>query len=47
MRIGVFRKYWDKFKYNKSRREKMIDMFDEADKQIEFYLEDEYVNWKD
>ena len=37
----------NKFKYNKSRREYLIEMFDETDKQIEFFLEDEYVNWRD
>jgi len=47
MRIGVFKRYWDKFKYNKTRREYLINMFDETDKQIEFYLADDYVNWRD
>lgn len=32
MRIGVFKKYWDKFKYNKARREYLIELFDETDK---------------
>jgi len=47
MRIGVFKRYWDKFKYNKTRREYLIGMFDETDKQIEFYLGDDYKNWRD
>lgn len=47
MRIGVFKRYWEKFKYNKSRREYLIEMFDETDKQIEFYLGDGYNNWRD
>jgi hypothetical protein len=47
MRIGVFKRYWDKFKYNKTRREYLIEMFDETDKQIEHYLGDEYKNWRD
>jgi hypothetical protein len=42
MRIGVLKRYWEKFKFNKSRRENMIEMFDESDKQIEFYLGDDF-----
>jgi hypothetical protein len=37
-RIGVFKRYWEKFKYNKGRREVLVEMFDETDKQIEIYL---------
>ena len=47
MRIGIFKRYWDKFKFNKSRRDHLVEMFDETDKQIEFYLEDEFVSWRD
>ena len=47
MRIGVFKRYWDKFKYNKDRREYLIELFDDTDKQIEFYLGDAFVNWRD
>ena len=47
MRIGVFKRYWDKFKYNKRRREYLIDMFDETDEAVAIYLEDDYVNWRD
>ena len=47
MRIGVFKKYWEKFKFNKSRRENMIELFDEADEQVKFYLEDEFRSWRD
>jgi hypothetical protein len=47
MRIGVFKRYWDKFKYNKSRREYLINLFDDTDKQIEFYIGDDYKNWRD
>ena len=47
MRIGVFKRYWDKFKFNKTRRQYLIELFDETDKQIEFYLGDEYKNWRD
>ena len=32
MRIGIFKRYWDKFKFNKKRREKLVEMFDETDK---------------
>ena len=31
MRIATFKRYWDKFKYNKTRREKLVLMFDESD----------------
>jgi len=31
MRIGVFKKYWNKFKYNKKKREMLVQMFDDAD----------------
>ena len=40
MRIGIFKRYWDKFKFNKRRRELLSEMFDETDKQVEFYLGD-------
>ena len=46
-RIGIFKRYWDKFKFNKKRREKLVAMFDETDEQIEFYLIDDFVSWKD
>lgn len=47
MRIGVFKRYWDKFKLNKRRRELLAEMFDETDGQVEFYLGDEFVSWRD
>ena len=25
----------------------MIELFDEADEQVEFYMEDEFVSWRD
>jgi len=31
MRIGVFKRYWEKYKWNKDKRESLIEMFDEAD----------------
>ena len=45
--MGVFKRYWDKFKYNKKRREHLIELFDGADEQVAFYLAEEYVDWKD
>lgn len=36
------KRYWDKFKYNRVRREKLIEMFDESDKQAQFYIGDEF-----
>lgn len=45
--MGIFKRYWDKFKYNKKRRDYMIKLFDNADIQVELYLGDEYVNWRD
>lgn len=47
LRIGIFKRYWKKFRYNRHRRELLIELFDETDKQIEFYLGDEFVSWKD
>ena len=47
MRIGVFKRYWDKFKYNRQRRELLIEMFDTADEQVKFYLRDDFRSWKD
>jgi len=47
MRIGVFKRYWDKFRYNKERRELLVEMFDEADNQVKFYLGDDFVSWRD
>lgn len=47
MRIGVFKRYWDKFKFNKKRREVMVSMFDETDKQVEFYLQEDFKSWRE
>ena len=47
MRIGVFKKYWNKFKYNKKKREMLVQMFDDADEQVAGLLQDEFVPWKD
>jgi hypothetical protein len=47
MRIGVFKRYWDRFKFNKRRRDILCEMFDETDLQVEFYLGDGFVSWKD
>lgn len=47
MRIGVFKKYWNKFKYNKSRREHLMEMFDASDEQFAFYMGEEFKPWKD
>lgn len=47
MKVGVYKRYWDKFKYNKARREHMIELFDNADEQTKYYLQEEYVNWRD
>jgi len=47
IRMGVFKKYWNKFKYNRQRREYMVEVFDSADVQVQLYLGDEYVNWRD
>jgi hypothetical protein len=47
MRIGVFKRYWDKFKFNKRRRELIVQMFDESETQIEFYLGEEFKPWRD
>ena len=47
MRITTFKQYWDRFKYNRRRRELLINLFDEADEQVKFYLDEAYVNWRD
>lgn len=47
MRITTFKQYWDRFKYNRKRRELLISLFDEADEQVKFYLDEGYVNWRD
>ena len=39
-RIGIMKRYWDKFKYNKSKREDLIKMFDESDQTVEMHLGD-------
>jgi hypothetical protein len=45
MRIGIFKRYWTKFKYNKKRREHLVELFNETDKQIEFYMGDKFKSW--
>ena len=47
MRIGVFKRYWSRFKYNKKRREILMDMFDASDKQAEFYYGEGFKSWRD
>lgn len=47
MRIATFKKYWEKFKYNKTRREKLVEMFDESDEQVKFWMGDHFVEWQD
>lgn len=47
MRIGVFKRYWSRFKYNKKRREILIEMFDASDKQAEFYYGEGFKSWRD
>lgn len=47
MRIGVFKRYWKRFKYNRARRDYLVELFNETDKQIEFYLGDKYRHWSD
>ncbi len=32
-RIGIMKRYWDKFRYNKNRRQGLIEMFDASDEQ--------------
>lgn len=44
-RIGCFKRYWNKFKYNRTRREDLIEMFNESDKQTEYYLDKDFIPW--
>ena len=43
--MNIFRRYWDKFKYNKNRRQMLIGTFNNSDDQFEFYLGDEFKPW--
>lgn len=45
MRMNVFRRYWARFRYNKRRRERLIEVFAGSDEQFEFFLGDEFVPW--
>lgn len=47
LRLSYFKRYWDKFKYNKARREHLVEIMDEADEQVAFYLQDDYKDWRD
>lgn len=47
VRIGIFKRYWQKFKYNRSRRELLVGMFDAADKQAEFYYGEGFKTWRE
>uniref|UniRef100_A0A7S3CQG7 Uncharacterized protein n=1 Tax=Strombidium rassoulzadegani TaxID=1082188 RepID=A0A7S3CQG7_9SPIT len=46
-RIAIFKKYWKRFRYNKQRREYLVELLDGADQQIEKYMGDEFVSWRD
>jgi hypothetical protein len=45
--MGIFKRYWQKYKYNRPKRQHLIKLFDMADSQLEIYLEDEFVSWRD
>jgi len=45
--MGVFKRYWDRYKHNRKKRELLIQMFDDSEVIVKNYLEDEYVNWRD
>lgn len=47
MRIAYFKRFWDKFKYNKARREYLIEQMDKTSEQVAYYLGDEYKDWRD
>jgi hypothetical protein len=47
MRIGVFKRYWARFKYNRKRRDALIEMFDDSDRQAEFYYGPGFTSWRD
>lgn len=47
MRIGVFKRYWARFKYNSSKREELMEMFDAADQQAGFYYGEGFKSWRD
>ena len=47
MRIGVFKRYWARFKYNRNKREQLMEMFDAADQQAEFYYGEGFTSWRD
>jgi len=45
MRMNVFRRYWDKFKFNRKRREKLCAVFNQSDDQFQFFLGDSFKPW--
>jgi len=47
MRIGVFKRYWERFRYNKKKREELVDMFDASDLQAEFYHGKGFKTWRE
>ena len=47
MRVGAFKRYWDRFKLNKNKREEIMQMFDEADEQAKFYYGEDFKGWRD
>jgi hypothetical protein len=46
-RMSIQKKYWEKYKYHKLKRERLVELFDENDAQAKLYMEDEFVSWKD
>lgn len=46
MRIGVFNRYWKRFKYNRTKREELIKLFDASDMQAEFYYGAGFKTWR-
>lgn len=46
MRVMIFKKYWNKFKYNKNSREQVMEMLDEADEQAGYYYGEDFKTWR-
>lgn len=46
MRVMIFKKYWNKFKYNRAAREQVMQLLDEADEQAGYYYGDNFKTWR-
>lgn len=47
VRLGIIKRYWDKYKYQKKKRESILAALQESEEYTKKVLKDEYVHFMD